>query len=115
MRIFNTILIIGAVLCVAAIGAASASAEAIPFNPVMLDGKRVTVHQVGAISAEPCDRASGCTQAIISLRWDGVGVGQHHVRCANPQKLHTVRAHQGPNHAFAFVFACSKTYRWRLA
>ena len=91
-----------------------ATAAPIQFNPVTLDGKRVQAKLVGGISVEPCSRASGCARGIVSLRWGGTEVSQHHVRCLRPAHLHTVRAHQGPHHAFAFVYACRKTYRWML-
>lgn len=81
---------------------------------VRLDRQRVTVQVVGGISAEPCARVRGCAQAIVELRWAGV-TSTHLVRCANPRALHVTVAYHGPGGRFAYVYACRRVYRWRIA
>lgn len=114
MRLFKLTILVGAILCIGAVGAATANAAPVIFHPVMLDGKHVQVRQVGAISARPC-ASNGCVKGIVSLRWGGTEVALHHVRCGFPRSLHVVRARWGTYHAFAFIHACHRTYRWMLA
>lgn len=114
MRLINKILVAGGVLCATAVMAATAGAAPIIYHPVTLDGKRVRVTLVGAISAQPCNYESGCVKGIVRLKWGTDVVAFHHVRCPNPRNLHMVSARHGARHNHAVAFACGRFYDWRL-
>lgn len=76
-------------------------------------GHPITVVRAGALSKARCDPAAGCLQAVVMLRY------RHHhalhlVRCAHPRFLRVVRAFTAQGDSWAVVYACRRTYRWRL-
>ena len=79
---------------------------------VYVQGKRVTVTQIGAISAAPCSNPYGCTKAVISLRWDH-RANDHLVRCGFPRRLHVIGTYRAEGVRWVSVYACRKTYTWR--
>lgn len=98
--------VIAAVL-VLSVAATPASAR------VSLEGTRVRAAVVGQIDAYPCPDPNGCLRAVVEIRWHHART--HLVRCGNPRRLHVIRARRnrlGIPHAW--VYACSRTYKWRI-
>jgi hypothetical protein len=106
MRIFKVILLVGAILCVTAVGVGAASAAS-------YNGHRVRVALVGGIDASPCTNPYGCAKGIVELRYNG-HARQHLVRCPYPKHLHVAAITRNRNGVRADVFACSRHYLWRL-